>query len=486
MFRTTKALTRLGVPVLAAVTLVGGVPAFLGPAHAATPRTQVSSTSGFTVDLTALDDATPATNTRTSPEDAINDTRDTDRRFRAVVNTGTSSATSTVGTGITFSVSGGSGDETATQEAGFEGDPDANDRVDAMTNCTTNEYTTSPDSASDSACDVQINDPTPDVRQVLSVTATIRATGVADAGTLRYRVDPARARFVVVIPKSGETPAGGAATFTATVTDAQSRPVFGVPVTFSETGAGRITTGATATVTTSIAGTATVTTTSASGEGGQQTVTGTISAATTDCDEPASGSTLAGQCTDIGITTFVVPPATSTATVTVSINTPVIVAGSRGSLTLNGPPNADVVLEAYSRPNTIYRVVRTGTLSALGTLTFDNLVPSGNTRLRARVAGGQFNQSAVILVRSKLSLRTERLGTRTYRFTGRVLPARAGQLVFVYRGNVLATVARVQANGIYAVNRRFLGTGTFTFTARTGTDITNVGGVSPGLRVAIR
>ncbi len=489
MFRTTKALMRLGVPVLAAVTLVGGSPALLGAASAAAPpRLQTAAATGFTVDLTALADTEAATNTVTTAEDAVNDISDDDRRFRAVVDTGTSTATSSTGTVVTFTVSGGSGDETATQldVAGFEGDQtNATDPVDATTDCTTNGFGATAD-ASDSACDVVIDDPTPQVGRVLTVTATIRTTGVQDSGTLRFRVHPSTARVIQVTPDTGQTTAGRSATFTATVTDAQNRPVEGVPVVFSETGAGGITTGATATVTTGILGTAAVTTTSGASETGLQTVTGTISAATTQCEETAAP---AGRCSDTGTTTFVLappPPPPATGTVTVEINTPVITAGSRGSVTLTGPANADVILEAYSRPNTTYRVVRTGTLSSLGTLTFDNLVPSGNTRLRARVVNGQFRESAVILVRSRVSARAERLAPRTYRFTGRVLPARTNQMVFIYRGNVLATVARVRADGIYVVDRRFLGTGTFNFTARTGTDITNVGGVSPVVRLTIR
>ncbi|MDP9460963.1 MAG: hypothetical protein M3Q22_12215 [Actinomycetota bacterium] len=484
MLRTTKALMRLGVPVLAAVTLVGGTPALLGAAHAAAPPVMQTATSTRTIEVVKQGNDT-ATSTVATSKVAVNNVQtDEDRRFLAVVDD-TGSATTTVGTAVTFAVTGGSGDETVTLVAGGLGDAGA-----TAGTCTTDNLGTTADT-NDSACEVVVRDPTPSVRQPLSVTFRVTGTTATDVGTLRFANPVSAARFVVVTPDGATTTVGTNRTFTAAVTAADGTPVEGVPVTFSRSGVGGFTgtTSATATVSTNVSGAANVTTTSS--VAGTLTVTGTIPAATTACDAPAGtgGTPPAGDCSDTGSAIFVLappPPPPATGTVTVEINTPIITAGGRGSVTLTGPANADVVLEAYSRPNTTYRVVRTGTLSALGTLDFENLVPSGNTRLRARVVGGQFAQSAVILVRSRVSARAERLATRTYRFTGRVLPARTNQMVFIYRGNVLATVARVRSDGIYAVNRRFLGTGTFNFTARTGTDITNVGGVSQTFRVAIR
>ncbi len=317
----------------------------------------------------------------------------------------------------------------------------------------------------------------------VEVRATIRGqeTNATSDARVTYVVPASTSAATATVTTAAGTSAPGTfRLFTVTVVDQRGLPVSNATGTVTVSGVGRLPTGLrTAQIVTGANGQAQFETTTGATETGEQTVTVTVS---------GSGGTTTSR-TATATVTFAPGGTTTTpatGTVTIAVNTPTITAGGRGSITLTGPANADVVLEAYTRPNTTFRVVRTGTLSANGTLTFDNLVPSGNTRLRARVLGGQFAQSAVLLVRSRLSVTAQRVGVRTYRFSGRVLPAREGQLVFIYRGNVLATTARVQANGTYAVNRRFLGTGTFNFTARTTTDITNVGGISNMLRVTIR
>ena len=51
---------------------------------------------------------------------------------------------------------------------------------------------------------------------------------------------PSSARFIAVTPDGGQALSGSVQVFTATVTDANGRPVQGVTVDFTETGAGFI------------------------------------------------------------------------------------------------------------------------------------------------------------------------------------------------------------------------------------------------------
>lgn len=159
-----------------------------------------------------------------------------------------------------------------------------------------------------------------------------------------------------------------------------------------------------------------------------------------------------------------------------------------------GEPGAVAELWAYSRPSTRYVRVRRTVLAESGRATF-SVRPSGNTRLFLRTsdvsgAGSADSPSVVLAVRTGISVRVARTGTRTYRFTGSTLPRRAGQTVSVrYRsgtGTVVAARARVAADGTYAVTRRFTGTGTFAFTATTGADVDNAAGTSAAVRTTVR
>ena len=77
-------------------------------------------------------------------------------------------------------------------------------------------------------------------------------------------------------------------------------------------------------------------------------------------------------------------------------------------------------------------VDRTGTADANGAVTFSDLRPSSNTRLRAHEASCAYAPEAsgpVIEVRATETLRVVRNGLRNYTFSGTSIPARAGGLI---------------------------------------------------------
>ncbi|MCU1693653.1 MAG: hypothetical protein JWM64_2744 [Frankiales bacterium] len=175
--------------------------------------------------------------------------------------------------------------------------------------------------------------------------------------------------------------------------------------------------------------------------------------------------------------------------VVVTADRSVVAPGQPSHVLVSGPPGTAVELLAYSRPSTTYVVVRRGTLGDEGSIGFD-VRPGTNTRLRARTSGVAASESpsVVVSVAATPSLSVTRTGPRTYAFSGRVMPARAGQGVALYRldtaGRETRTaVATTDASGTWRVTRRFTWTGTFGFLARTGTSLTNVAG-SSGVRLA--
>jgi hypothetical protein len=146
--------------------------------------------------------------------------------------------------------------------------------------------------------------------------------GAPDAGEPQDTVpvdviDPAtsdtrRARYLNLTPESQGVPTGRSFEFVARVTAATGAPVSGVPIRFTEQGAGRFVNGSSELgVTTGSDGTATVTSISESGESGQQTVLASIDSASTDCDEvmgagiDALAESPAGNCDDTSTLNFV-------------------------------------------------------------------------------------------------------------------------------------------------------------------------------------
>jgi hypothetical protein len=162
-----------------------------------------------------------------------------------------------------------------------------------------------------------------------------------------------------------------------------------------------------------------------------------------------------------------------------------ITPGLASVVSVHGSPNQAVQLLGYSRPSTTYVVVRNGSTDANGDIEF-RVTPGTNTRLYAHYTDGAValdSPSAVIQVHTALSLSAFRDGPLRYHFQGRNLPRRAGQLITLYRvdsnGNEIRTATtKTNTSGIWRIDRRFTGSGQFTFVVRTSQTLTNAAGVS--------
>src|SRR5207253_4044197 len=113
-------------------------------------------------------------------------------------------------------------------------------------------------------------------------------------------------------------------------------------------------------------------------------------------------------------------------------------------------------------------------------------------RLYAQIRSAAPTPQVVLGVSTALSLSAARTGTRTYVFSGRSTPARAGGLIVsLYRyadatHQVLTAQTRADAKtGAWSVTRTFTGTGDFDFVVRTGSDLQNAAGTSNTRHVRI-
>jgi hypothetical protein len=91
---------------------------------------------------------------------------------------------------------------------------------------------------------------------------------------------------------------------------------------------------------------------------------------------------------------------------------------------------------ARTQPAVAFSTVATVVLDASGRATTTHR-PQKNTRVMVRAEDGSVSATAPVLaVRSVASLTAALVGDRTYRFTGRVYPARAGRAVTLRRDGV--------------------------------------------------
>ncbi|MCA1720258.1 MAG: hypothetical protein LC779_03840 [Actinobacteria bacterium] len=113
-------------------------------------------------------------------------------------------------------------------------------------------------------------------------------------------------------------------------------------------------------------------------------------------------------------------------------------ATGRASVTVTGAaPSSTVELQGYSQnhkgtatfDNDPTPVDRTGKADSNGSITFNDLMPASNTRLRARQQGCPNGDSVVLEVRAQETLVVTRTGTRAYTFSGKSIPAREGGLI---------------------------------------------------------
>ncbi|MCA1711069.1 MAG: hypothetical protein LC789_05265 [Actinobacteria bacterium] len=135
------------------------------------------------------------------------------------------------------------------------------------------------------------------------------------------------------------------------------------------------------------------------------------------------------------------------------------------------PAGKPVSLAAYSRPSTVFQVVRQPVAaSSAGTVRF-TVKPGTNTRFRVQVEGcPNPGTSQALLVHPVLTLQVTKLGSKFYRFSGVILPAAAnvGRAIGLYYqptgGNrILKGKATIDGQGRYTVDLRFSGTGRFNF-----------------------
>ena len=176
------------------------------------------------------------------------------------------------------------------------------------------------------------------------------------------------------------------------------------------------------------------------------------------------------------------PRACSSGPARVVVNTPTITATGYGSVTVSGvSPHSLVELQGYSQnhagsmsfDNDTTPVDRSARADANGAVTFNDIHPGTNTRMRAREVGCDYGGSSVMEVRTQLSLQVQRTGQRSYTFSGKAIPARPGGLIVsLYRivgsacsagdaasacpGEVLIAQVRADAvSGAYAMRVRF-------------------------------
>lgn len=178
------------------------------------------------------------------------------------------------------------------------------------------------------------------------------------------------------------------------------------------------------------------------------------------------------------------PPAQQDAAPTLALNPSTISAGQATVVTYSGTPGSTVYILSRTQPSTVFTKIGSVTLDAQGTGTSTHR-PMKNTRITARTAAGKLSDFApIIAVKSVASFNANRVGTRTYNFTGRVYPALSNRLVNLYRNGVLVGQGRCDSTGIYSITKT-LAAGTFTFQLRTPNDQDNLGTNSRELRLLI-
>ena len=194
---------------------------------------------------------------------------------------------------------------------------------------------------------------------------------------------------------------------------------------------------------------------------GQGTTTGSPEPSSTDTAEPSDSAT---------------PEPTSTASTTVTLAPRRVVKGDPVRITGTGLPGCHVQVLGYTRPNTTYKVVRTGTVADNGKFSF-TVYPPSNTRVYARSQGANDSKSTTVNVRFVVSLKVTRVGVKTYRFEGGVGPGSTGVHVTVYRTSTAGTFkvgsADTASGGAYSLVHQFSGTGTFSFYAVAETTTNN-------------
>jgi hypothetical protein len=170
------------------------------------------------------------------------------------------------------------------------------------------------------------------------------------------------------------------------------------------------------------------------------TATATVSPSPCPSPSATSTATISPSATS---TATVSPSAANCRVVTLRVTTKTINATGLASVTVtNAVPGTRVELQGYSQnhygtasfANDTTNPDRAGTADDNGAVTFSDLRPGSNTRLRARNGACAYSASDVINVRTQLSLQVTRTAPRTYAFDVDSIPARPGGLIVsIYR-----------------------------------------------------
>ncbi|MBA2312977.1 MAG: hypothetical protein H0V97_09295 [Actinobacteria bacterium] len=155
------------------------------------------------------------------------------------------------------------------------------------------------------------------------------------------------ARTIDCGPETASNPPASVHTVTCTVTDVNGNAVEGAAVTFDETGVGHFTNGTSTSADVSDEnGEATAETTTQANETGDQTITGSLTAAGTDCellaDDPNTGDP-AGTCTDDVTKTWEIKDINTGACAGLNFGETQPKADGSGSI-IAGSPNDDVIV----------------------------------------------------------------------------------------------------------------------------------------------
>lgn len=181
---------------------------------------------------------------------------------------------------------------------------------------------------------------------------------------------------------------------------------------------------------------------------------------------------------------------------------PVITAGQASVLELTDqlPAGTRVEVHAYTQPSTDYSVVRSaelepGVRGGAGEDGFYRtaLRPPRSTRLLVTATTEECTRrsdSAVLPVRSALTLDVRTVGPRTVEASGRHVPARPGKVVTLYRagasGPVIVAQSRVRDDGTWQLRRTFQAGGELVLWAGSGADALNAAGASGRVTVRLR
>jgi hypothetical protein len=167
---------------------------------------------------------------------------------------------------------------------------------------------------------------------------------------------------------------------------------------------------------------------------------------------------------------------------TMTLSTKVVNVGKTTTVSIsNGTPGSQITLEGYSRPSTTYAAIRNGvTVAGNGTAPSFDVRPPTSARVRLSVLGcSTTGTEQVIQVIPGLGITITRVGTRTYTFSGKIIPGKqnTGRAIALYLGSVKKVTVKSAADGSYKATLTLPRGATKAYWA-TGANMTNLAGKS--------